>query len=81
VNIGNRIEATRNPGITPIVYSDIVDNWWNVGGGLYNYFSLSGAYSRYGCWGATDDLNNINTPKFKAIYQAVQQGAKIFKEI
>jgi len=80
VNIGNRIEATRNAGITPIVYADIVDNWWNVGGGLYNYFALSGAYSRFGCWGATDDLNNLTTPKFQAINQAVLHGAKIFKD-
>jgi len=78
VNVGNRIEATRNPGITPIVVSDIVENWWALGGDLYNYFSLSGAYSRYGCWGATDDLNDIHTAKFEGIYQAIQKGAEIF---
>jgi len=73
-DIGNRIEATRNPGITPIVVSDIVDNWWNLGGDLYNYFALAGAYSRFGCWGATDDLNDIHTAKFEGIYQAIQHG-------
>jgi len=74
VNVGNRIEASRDPAITAIVYSDIVDNWWGIGGGLYNYFALSGAYSRFGCWGATDDLNNLDTPKFKGIEQAIKQG-------
>jgi len=76
VNVGNRIEANRDPAMTNIVYSDIVDQWWNLGGDLYNYFSLAGAYSRFGCWGATDDLNDLNTPKYKGAMQAIQHGKR-----
>jgi hypothetical protein len=71
VNIGNRIEAQRNSDIKSIVVEDVLDNWFGLPrpGDIYNYFSLSGAYSRYGCWGATDDIADLNTPKYQAILQ------------
>ena len=70
-NIGNRIEAQRNAGIKPIVVEDVLDNWFGLPrpGDVYNYFSLSGAYSRYGCWGATDDVGDLTTPKYQAIME------------
>ena len=76
-NIGNRIEAQRNPGMKQIVMDDVLKNWFGLPrpGDIYNYFSLASAYSRYGCWGATDDLSTLNTPK----YQAIQQITKTMK--
>ena len=76
-NIGNRIEAQRNPEIKQIVVDDILKNWFGLPrpGDLYNYFSLASAYSRYGCWGATDDLSDLTTPK----YQAILEVTKTFK--
>ena len=73
-NIGNRIEAQRNPGIKQIIVDDILKNWFGLPrpGDLYNYFSLSGAYSRYGCWGATDDLSDLTTPKYQAILEVTK---------
>ena len=70
-NIGNRIEAQRSSQIKQIVVNDILKNWFGLPrpGDIYNYFSLSGAYSRYGCWGATDDLSNLDTPKYQAILE------------
>ena len=74
INIGNRIEAQRNPGIKQIVVDDILKNWFGLPrpGDLYNYFSLAGAYSRYGCWGATDDLSDLTTPKYQAILEVTE---------
>ena len=70
-NIGNRIEAQRNSAMKQIVVDDVLDNWFGLPrpGDIYNYFSLASAYSRYGCWGATDDLSDLSTPKFLAIKQ------------
>lgn len=74
-NIGNRIEAQRNPSIKQIVVDDVLKNWFGLPrpGDIYNYFSLASAYSRYGCWGATDDLSDLNTPKYQAIKQIAKQ--------
>jgi hypothetical protein len=75
-NLANRIEAQRNEGIKNIVVEDVLDNWFGLPrpGDIYNYFSLSGEYSRYGCWGATDDLSNLTTPKYEAILEITKHG-------
>jgi len=70
-NLANRIEANRSPAMSDIIVHDIHDNWDALGGNAYNYFSLSGAYSRYGCWGATDDLTDLNTVKYQAVLKVI----------
>ncbi len=69
VNIGNRILANRHPGMKDVIIHDIKDNWFAQGGDLYMYFTLSSAYSRYGCWGATEDIVNLGTVKLQALYE------------
>lgn len=71
VNIGNRIEAQRDKGIKQIIIDDVLKNWFGLPrpGDIYNYFSLAGTYSRYGCWGSTDDLSDLMTPKYQAILE------------
>lgn len=73
-NIANRIEAQRNAGIKQIVVDDILNNWFGLPrpGDIYNYFSLANTYSRYGCWGATDDLSDLTTPKYEAILEVTK---------
>ena len=81
-NIGNRIEAQRDPGIKPIVVEDVLDNWFGLPrpGDVYNYFSLAGAYSRYGCWGATDDISDLTTPKYQAISETTSKLSNLNKK-
>lgn len=78
VNIGNRIMANRIPEIKTAVIHHYSDNWFAANGtaapgtnDLVNYFVMSGGVSRYGCWGATEDLkylqNLSNTPKYDAL--------------
>ena len=43
-------------------------NWFGARADMATYFVLSSAYSRYGCWGATEDYRIPLTPKFNAIY-------------
>jgi uncharacterized protein (TIGR03437 family) len=70
-NVGNRILANRDPGMRDLIEHDMRDNWFGRGGDLYMYFTLSGAYNRYGCWGLTEDIVSLNTVKFQAVQDLV----------
>jgi len=50
-----------------LVQTHIRNNWFLQGGSTFGYFALSGAYSRYGDYGATDDYRNLTTAKYNAI--------------
>jgi len=66
-NVANRIAANRLPAMREVVEQDARD-WFGRGGDMYMYFSHCSAYSRYGCWGLSEDIANLNTPKWQAIY-------------
>lgn len=79
-NIANRIMANRIPEMKTAVVHNYADNWFsqNANGSaalgtndLANYFVMSGGVSRYGCWGATEDINFVknlpNAPKYDAL--------------
>lgn len=65
INTANKIAANRDERM-----GDMVDmylrNWYETGGDLFMYFSLSGAYSKYGSWGMTEDISQ-QTPKTRAV--------------
>ena len=67
VNVGNRIEANRLPGMGDLILYNIRDNFFQRTGDIYAYFSHCGPCSRYGCWGATEDIINLGTPKMQAL--------------
>jgi len=66
-NIGVQILANRDPGMGSLVQSHIASNWFAQGGGTFSYFNLSGGYTRYGSWGATDNYQSLATPKYEAL--------------
>jgi len=68
VNVANRILANRDPKMKALLIHDYRDNWKPLGGDLYMYFSHCSADSRYGCWGLSEDVANVHTPKWQAIY-------------
>ncbi|AIE83896.1 hypothetical protein [Fimbriimonas ginsengisoli] len=68
-NIGNRIRANRLPQMKELVLHHFLDHFYGLGGDIATYFALSSSASRFGCWGATEDLAHLDTPKFKAIYE------------
>jgi hypothetical protein len=55
-----------------LVIHNFRDNFFGIGGDLATYFALSSGFSRWGCWGATEDLANLNTPKYRAIEELVK---------
>lgn len=66
-NIGNRILANRLPGMKDLLLHDMKTNWFDRGGEEYMYFAHCGPCSRFGCWGATEDIVDLNTPKLDAL--------------
>ncbi len=66
-NIANRIRANRDPRMETLVLYDANQNWFNEGGDIYMYFSHCSSYSRFGCWGLSEDVTDLNTPKWQAI--------------
>ncbi|MBC8160297.1 MAG: fibronectin type III domain-containing protein [Roseiflexaceae bacterium] len=73
--IANKIRAHRDPRMKDLIIRDIEQNWFGVGGDLFMYFTLSSAYSRYGMWGITDDITNLNrNSKYAAIEQLLGTG-------
>lgn len=69
VNVGNRIEANRLPAMKDLVTRDMKTNFFDAGGAEYMYFSHCGPCSRYGCWGATEDIVDLTSPKWTALAQ------------
>ncbi len=67
-NVANRIRANRLPAVKNLVLYD-ADKWFAMGGDMYMYFAAPGGYSRYGCWGLSEDIRQLDTPKWQAIYQ------------
>jgi hypothetical protein len=66
-NIANRILANRDSAMGAAVTHDLTNNWYPLGGDLFMYFTLNGNSSRYGCWGAIEDITKPATPKYLAL--------------
>jgi hypothetical protein len=58
VNIANRITAERDEQMAEIWTYNYDDAFFQVGGNLAMQFTLSSAFTRYGCWGLTEDITN-----------------------
>jgi hypothetical protein len=64
-NVANRIRANRLERMRDLLLHDARDNWFSQGGDLYMYFAHCSAYSRYGCWGLSEDIADLKTPKWR----------------
>lgn len=71
-NVANRIRAERSAEMANIIGHHIKDNWFGHGGDLFMYFTLSSAYSRYGCWGLVEDIKKLDTHKYKTVSALAQ---------
>lgn len=67
------IAACRDAQMKDIVVHDVKDNWFAHGGAEYTYFTMSGGVSRWGCWGAVEDVAGAkaDSPKLQGIQQLV----------
>lgn len=65
--VNTTIIAQRLYPMRKVVKYDIETSWIPAGGNEYNYFSLTGYYSRFGQWGSTEHFFNTTTPKYCGI--------------
>ncbi len=80
INISNRILANRIPDMKTAVIHNYNDNWFSAAANgtapvgtndLISYFVVSGNVSRYGCWGAIEDLNYFDSLTYAPKYDAL----------
>ena len=70
--VGQWILAQRFAPMRDVVKYDVETSWLPAGGDVYNCFSLSGDYSRYGMWGFSEWLQNITTPRYCSLIDMTQ---------
>ncbi len=68
-NVANRINAQRDSGMGELIKYNYGAGFLDLGGTLAMQFTLSSGFTRYGCWGLTDDITKPNR-NFK--YRAMQ---------
>lgn len=68
-NLDTRMAAHRDAEMKNLLIRDLQTNWFDIGGGLFCYYSATGGYSQYGCWALSEDVTNLDTPKYQAIKQ------------
>lgn len=68
-NITNIILAERSEGMCDEMHYNLKEAFIDLGGTLAMQFTLTSAYSRYGCWGLTDDVNVPNRNYKMACFQ------------
>jgi uncharacterized repeat protein (TIGR02543 family) len=69
-NLDYRTAAQKHPAMTDLVSYYILNYWYGIGGGLFNYFAHTGASASWGYWGNLDNLSLeqfMNAPKFAAL--------------
>lgn len=60
-------KANRDPRIGDL-YTDFLQGWESLGGGLFMHFTDIGSYSRYGSWGALEEIGQSTSPKYAALW-------------
>jgi hypothetical protein len=68
------IDAHRDLRMRDLILYDLWNNWYGhpqVEGDVFIYFTLQSAYSRWGMWGLTEDITELQTPKYGAIRDLV----------
>ncbi|NQT23918.1 T9SS type A sorting domain-containing protein [candidate division KSB1 bacterium] len=68
VNVANQILAERDAEMGEIFKYNLDDAFFALGANLAMQFTLTSAYTRYGCWGLTDDVTDPDRNyKFQAV--------------
>jgi hypothetical protein len=69
-NLTNQILSNRTYKMKEIIKKNYEEGWFDLGGNLAMYFTIFSPYTRYGCWGITDDYTN---PERNYKMQAVKE--------
>ncbi|BAQ62824.1 cellulose-binding domain protein [Geminocystis sp. NIES-3708] len=60
------IALNRRPEMYDL-YTELLNNWEKAGGGLFMHFVDIGKPSKHGSWGALEYLDQLESPKYKAL--------------
>lgn len=78
VNLANRIMAERSEGMGELVKYTYNEGFFGLGGNIAIQFTLTSAYTRYGCWGLTDDISNPDRNyKFQAARDLINMPSSV----
>ncbi len=58
------------------LYTNMLENWFGAGGGMFMNFLSVGQYGLYGSWGALENMGQQSSPKSNSLYQFIQQNPK-----
>ncbi|SDX62115.1 S-layer homology domain-containing protein [Paenibacillus sp. CF384] len=82
INVENRIAAHRSERMGDLVRYDVGNNFLDKNGDMFMYFTLTSGYNRYGMWGASEDiLDNLDTPKYKALTSLLGTDVQPFSDV
>ena len=71
-NLANRILAERTLRMCDEMQYNLREAFLDIGGQLAMQFTLTSAYTRYGCWGLTDDVTNPHrNHKFRCFQEMI----------
>jgi len=65
------VSANRDPRMGTL-YAQMLQNWLNLGGGLFMNYSSVGQYGAYGSFGALENMLQNSSPKYNALVQFIQ---------
>jgi hypothetical protein len=66
------IELNRRPEMYQ-VYTDLLNNWKAAGGTLFMHFSDIGQPSKWGSWGALENVTQDHSPKYDALMDFIDR--------
>jgi hypothetical protein len=66
LGVQDRVRAEKSDCMRPLTLRNVKESWFELGGDLFMQFGVGSAYGRYGSWGITDDIVNLNTSKYQA---------------
>ncbi len=67
------IKLNRHPAMYDI-YTELLNDWKQAGGGLFMHFVDIGAPSKWGSWGALEYVKQSSSPKYKALIDFLKEG-------
>ena len=68
-----KIAVNRDPRMGPLV-EKYLDGWQALNGDLFEYFTLSSGYSKWGSWGLLENMN-ATSPKYDAVTKVINSPA------
>jgi hypothetical protein len=73
------IELNRRPEMGQL-YGELLTGWRQAGGALFNHFVGIAQSSKWGSWGALENLNQAGSPKYNALMQFIAQNDRWWDE-